>query len=76
MSSAVLSSAEGKGPKRRPFPRPPSRLTSWASLRFAPDGEKISCHSDHSRSQSGSQRRFAPTSLIDYRRTVIGFRGE
>lgn len=35
-----------------------------ASLRMLHRGSKDLCHSDQSQSQSGSQRRFAPTSLV------------
>ena len=72
----VPSNTEGKGLNCRPLPPAPFPASRRVTLRFAPDASRFSCHSDHSRAKSKCQRRFAPTSLIDYTRIVIGIRGE
>ena len=74
--SAVLKGrASTAGPSPGPLPwleagLPPLRSGTG---QFCP---LFSCDSDQSRAKSKSWRRFAPTSLIDHRRMVIGIRGE
>jgi hypothetical protein len=66
VSAGLKGRASTAGPSPGPHPgleqgQPPLRSGSGTPL------TRFSCHSDHSRAQSKSQRRFAPTSLIDYR---------